>query len=65
ERIQRSAKYHWQYQVKATIDGKTQPLIRYNCRDRFKTPMEGPEKGFPIKFSSQGIGDRLCKLVNH
>ncbi|MBE7385233.1 MAG: hypothetical protein F6J95_028025 [Leptolyngbya sp. SIO1E4] len=63
ERVQRSAKYHLQYQVKATIDGKPQPLMLYNCRDRFKTPLEGPEKGFPIKFSPEGIGERLCALV--
>ena len=64
ERIQRSAKYHWQYKVKAAIDGQAQPLTQYNCRDRIKTLLEGPDKGIPIKFSSQGIGDRICKLVN-
>ncbi|MEM9001932.1 MAG: hypothetical protein AAGE59_00255 [Cyanobacteria bacterium P01_F01_bin.86] len=64
ERIQRSAKYHWQYKVKASVDGKSQPLMRYNCRVRLKTPLEGPNKGFPTDFEPEGIGDRICKLVN-
>ncbi|MEL6384936.1 MAG: hypothetical protein AAFQ89_21240 [Cyanobacteria bacterium J06626_18] len=64
ERIQRSAKYHWQYKVKATVDGQAQPLTQYNCRDRLKTPLEGANKGVPIQFSAEGVGDRICKLVN-
>ena len=65
ERIQRSAKYHWQYKVRAQLDGQPQPLTRYNCRDRIRTPMAGAEKGNPMAFTPDGIGEMLCKLVNH
>ncbi|NEQ43967.1 MAG: hypothetical protein F6K00_10575 [Leptolyngbya sp. SIOISBB] len=64
ERVQRSAKYHWRYRVEATIDGQRQPLTRYDCRDRTHTFLKGPQKGRPQKFTSAGIGDKLCQLVN-
>lgn len=64
ERVQRSAKYHWRYRVEATVDGQRQLLTRYNCRDRTRTPLKGPQKGQPQKFTAAGIGDKLCELVN-
>lgn len=64
ERVQRSAKYHWRYRVEATVDGQRQPLTRYNCRDRTRTLLKGPQKGQPQKFTPAGIGDQLCALVN-
>lgn len=62
--VRRSAKYHWEYRVRATLDGNAQPLTRYNCRDRTRTPMEGPQQGRSQPFESEGMGDRLCRLVN-
>lgn len=64
ERVQRSAKYHWQYRVEATVDGQHQPLTRYDCRDRTRTFLKGPQKGRSQKFTTEGIGDQLCALVN-
>jgi hypothetical protein len=64
ERVQRSAKYHWRYRVKATVDGQRQPLTRYDCRDRTRTPLKGIHKGQPQKFTSTDIGEQLCALVN-
>jgi hypothetical protein len=64
EQVQRSAKYHWRYRVKATVDGKSQPLTRYNCRDRTRTPLKGPHKDIPVNFADLGVGDLVCQLVN-
>jgi hypothetical protein len=64
ERVQRSAKYHWRYRVKATVDGQPQPLTRYNCRDRRRTPLIGPQSNVPLRFADQGVGDLVCQLVN-
>ena len=65
EQVQRSAKYHWRYRVKATVDGQQQPLTRYDCRDRTRIPLRGAHKGQPQKFSeTTDVGDQLCALVN-
>lgn len=64
ERIQRSAKYYWQYKVRSTIDGQKQPLIWYDCRDRTQTSNAGDRKGIIEKFSPNGIGEKVCKLVD-
>jgi len=63
ERVQRSAKYHWRYRVSAQVDGTPQPLTRYNCRDRTRTPMEGTGKDVTVKFAVNGVGDLVCKLL--
>jgi hypothetical protein len=39
ERIQRSAKYHWQYRVTLRIDDVWQPLTLYDCRDLTIAPL--------------------------
>lgn len=60
-RIQRSAKYFWEYRVVSTIDGLQQPETIYDCRDRLKT-----EKGQqPVPFESDGIGEWICRLLKH
>ena len=64
ERVQRSAKYHWRYRVTASIDGQQQPVTRYDCRDRTRTPLKGPQKGRSQKFTEASIGNQLCALVN-
>ena len=64
ERVQRSAKYHGRYRVTANIDGQRQPLARYDCRDRTRIPLKGPQKGRSQKFTEADIGDQLCVLVN-
>ena len=62
EQVQRSAKYHWRYRVESTVDGQRQPLTRYDCRDRTRTFLKGPQKGRSQKFTTEGIGDQLCAL---
>lgn len=64
EQVQRSAKYHWRYKVKATIDNQKQPLTWYDCRDRTQTAITGASKGVPEKFLSNGIGAKVCQLVD-
>ena len=58
-RIQRSAKYHWEYRVALRLDGVDQPLERYNCRDRIR--VQG--KGTRVSFDEDGVGDLICRLV--
>ena len=64
ESVQRSAKYHWRYRVQASVDGETQLLTRYNCRDRTRTPLAGPQKGITQPFSPAGVGVHICQLLN-
>ncbi|WP_272065441.1 hypothetical protein [Oscillatoria sp. CS-180] len=63
ERVKRSAKYHWRYRVDATIDGKRQPLTRYDCRDRTQTPMAGPFKDVTVEFEADGVGALVCQIL--
>lgn len=56
--IQRSAKNYWEYRVVLRIDGKTQPLEVYNCRDRIKLTPEGTS----IPFEPQGVGSWVCQV---
>jgi len=64
QRVHRSAKYHWRYRVEAIVDGERQPLTRYDCRDRTRTPLTGPDQGRSHKFTAADIGDKLCQLVD-
>ncbi|WP_254567551.1 hypothetical protein [Oscillatoria sp. HE19RPO] len=58
-RIQRSAKYHWEYRVALRLDGVDQPLERYNCRDRIRVQANGTR----VSFDDNGVGDLICRLV--
>jgi hypothetical protein len=59
-RIQRSAKYHWEYRVALRIDGVEQPQERYNCRSRIR--IQG--NGTPVSFDEdEGFGEMICRLV--
>jgi hypothetical protein len=58
-RIQRSAKYHWEYRVALSIDGVVQPLERYNCRDRLRVQADGTR----VSFDENGVGNLICRLV--
>lgn len=65
ERVQRSAKYHWQYKVQATVDGQTRPLMQYDCQKRTQLSLAKSAKGtVPKPFTSQSTGDFICKLVD-
>lgn len=64
EQVQRSAKYHWRYRVRASVDGELQPLTRYNCRDRTRTVIEGSQRREPEAFSAVGVGNLVCKLLD-
>ncbi|HEY9657161.1 MAG TPA: hypothetical protein V6C65_01760 [Allocoleopsis sp.] len=59
QEIKRSAKYFWEYRVTLQIDGKTQPLEIYNCRDRLKIQPDGSV----IPFEPAGIGEFICKIL--
>jgi len=59
-RIKRSAKYHWQYRVQLQIDGEVQPRELWNCRDRLRTYRDGRTR----PFEPDGIGDRLCQILD-
>lgn len=64
EQVQRSAKYHWRYRVKAIVDGQPQPLTRYNCRDLTRQVIErGFPKLDPEAFPPNSVGSLVCKLV--
>ncbi len=58
-RIQRSAKYHWEYRVVLSLDGVDQPLERYNCRDRLRVQANGRR----VSFDENGVGNLICRLV--
>lgn len=59
QEIKRSAKYFWEYRVTLQIDGKTQPLAIYNCRDRLTIQQDGSI----IPFEPAGIGEFICKVL--
>ncbi|MCT7963798.1 hypothetical protein NG791_24270 [Laspinema sp. D1] len=58
-RIERSAKYHWEYRVALRLEGVDQPLERYNCRDRLRVQTNGTR----VSFDEDGVGDLICRLV--
>lgn len=59
-KIKRSAKYHYRYRTVISIDGETQPLAIYNCRDKTITR----KKRYPIPFKSEDGGDLVCDLFS-
>jgi hypothetical protein len=54
-----SAKNHWEYRAKVSLDGKKQNNLEiYNCRDRTIT-----RKGkYPIPFKPDSLGELVCKI---
>jgi hypothetical protein len=58
-RIERSAKYYWEYRAVISIDGKKRPMTVYNCRDRYYTETDHTV----IPFKSNDVGNLICNLV--
>jgi hypothetical protein len=56
--IQRSAKYHWQYWVKTSIDGVNQAKSTFDCR----TQKIYTRDGRVTQFAQNSLGALVCKL---
>ncbi|EKD08679.1 hypothetical protein HFV01_29260 [Limnospira fusiformis SAG 85.79] len=59
--LKRSAKYHWEYRAKLSIDGVAQGEWIYNCRDRLRVDSDGKQ----AKFEPNSFGEYLCRTVNY
>jgi len=55
-KIQRSAKYHWEYRATVSVDGVERATEVYNCRDRVKIQ---PDKTV-VPFEAEGAGELIC-----
>lgn len=58
--LKRSAKYHWEYRAKLSIDGVAQGEWIYNCRDRLRVSSDGKQS----KIEPNSFGEYLCGRVN-
>lgn len=61
ETIKRSAKYAWEYRVVVSIDGKSQPVKRYDCRQ----PPQEVDQETGAALSEAAVQQFICDLVNH
>ncbi len=59
-KIKRSAKYHYRYRTVVSIDGKKQPLVVYDCRERTITK----KNKYPIPFKVNSAGNLVCSLFS-
>jgi hypothetical protein len=58
--IKRSAKYHWEYRVVVSIDGKARPAKRYDCRQ----PSAKLKASLPPEIQREkAIQQFVCGLV--
>ena len=60
ESLRRSAQRYWEYRAVISVDGVTQPLELYNCRDRTRTL---PSDGSTIPFLTGKTGDWVCQVL--
>ena len=58
--IKRSAKNHWEYRAKVSINGIKNPLEIYNCRTQIKIQ----KNGISQKFTPNGPGKLICSVLN-
>ena len=56
--IKRSAKNYWEYRVILGVDGVTQPLEIYNCRDRTTVKQDGTV----LAFGQHNPGEIVCRF---
>lgn len=56
-RIQRSAKYYWQYRAVVKIDRIERPMAVYDCRQRVRIESSG---GI-VAFQENGAGEFICR----
>ncbi|ERN43192.1 hypothetical protein KR51_00000850 [Rubidibacter lacunae KORDI 51-2] len=57
--IKRSAKYHWEYRARVSVDGKKRPFEVYNCRRRIRVRRDGRI----VPFDDDGVGNSICSLL--
>jgi len=57
-KIERSAKYYWEYRAQLSIDGIPQPIAKYNCRDRTQILSDGNA----IALKPENPGTIICTL---
>lgn len=57
-RIERSAKYFWEYRAALSIDGKARPPEKYDCRRRVRIGKDGRS----VPFEPQDAGNLVCQL---
>jgi hypothetical protein len=60
ERVQRSAKKHWEFRATARVDGIDRPRAAYNCRRRIWVGLDGIRHN----FEAHGPGDFICNLLD-
>ncbi len=56
--IKRSAKNYWEYRATVSVDGVTQPLKVYNCRNRTKIEDDGKI----LQFQPNDPGLFICRF---
>lgn len=60
ETIKRSAKYTWEYRVVVSIDGKSRPVKRYDCRQT-----NGSDRELAAPYSEAALQRFICDRVTH
>ncbi|WP_017300734.1 hypothetical protein [Nodosilinea nodulosa] len=64
ETIKRSAKYPWEYRVVVSVDGKSRPLSRYDCRQASWPPAPEPVLETAPALSETAVQQFICDLVS-
>lgn len=60
ERVQRSAKKHWEFRATARVNGIDRPRAAYNCRRQIWVGLDGIRHN----FEAHGPGDLICNLLD-
>jgi hypothetical protein len=60
ETIKRSAKYNWEYRVVVSVDGKSRPVKRYDCR-----PSTGSDRELATPYFEAALRQFICDRVTH
>ncbi|MBD2114444.1 hypothetical protein [Leptolyngbya subtilissima] len=60
ETIKRSAKYTWEYRVVVSIDGKSRPVKRYDCRRP-----TGADQELATPYFEAALRQFICDRVTH
>ncbi|OKH51257.1 hypothetical protein NIES30_03055 [Phormidium tenue NIES-30] len=60
ETIKRSAKYTWEYRVVVSIDGKSRPVKRYDCRRT-----TGADRELAMPYFESALRQFICDRVTH
>ncbi|MBD1873984.1 hypothetical protein H6F75_10850 [Nodosilinea sp. FACHB-131] len=60
ETIKRSAKYTWEYRVVVSINGKSRPVKRYDCRQP-----TGADRELATPYFEAALRQFICDRVTH